>query len=70
MRDDDDPLGGAEITAPVMEVILMEREILKVTAESKAEAITALEMMLDIVKREYGPSDPVEWSCFANMHIK
>ena len=48
----------------------MEREILKVTAENKQEAITALEMILDIVKREYEPSDPVERSCFANMHIK
>lgn len=48
----------------------MEREILKVTAENKQEAITALEMMLDIVKREYEPSDSVERSCFANMRIK
>lgn len=48
----------------------MEREILKVTAENRQEAITALEMMLDIVKREYEPSDPVERACFANMHIK
>lgn len=48
----------------------MEREILKVTAENKQEAITALEMMLDIVKREYESTDAVNRSCFANMHIK
>ena len=48
----------------------MERDIVKVTAENKQEAITALEMMLDIIKREYEPSDPVERSCYANMHIK
>jgi len=61
---------NAKFANSLMEVILMEREILKVTAENKAEAITALEMMLDIVKREYAPSDQIERSCLANMHIQ